>query len=118
MPRGDRTGPAGTGPRSGRAAGYCGGFDEPGYADTLFGRGRWRGQGPGSEGWGRGFGGRWRRFGLGGLRDWFSWGAGGPAIDARQERQALRSHADALRARLRAIEGRLAEGDDKPEKPE
>jgi hypothetical protein len=32
MPKGDRTGPMGTGAMSGRAAGFCAGFDTPGYA--------------------------------------------------------------------------------------
>jgi hypothetical protein len=118
MPRGDSTGPAGMGSRGGREAGYCAGFDGPGYANPLFGRGHGTGRGPGGTGRGRGFGGRWRRFRLGGLVDWIPWGAGGPAFDAEQERQALRSHADALRARLRAIESRLAEGDEKAETPE
>lgn len=118
MPRGDRTGPTGTGPRGGRAVGYCAGFEGPGYTNPLFGRGGWRGWGPGGEGGGRAFGGRWRRFGLGRLRDWFPWGAGGPAFDAEQERQALRSHADALRARLRVVESRLAEGDEETKEPE
>jgi hypothetical protein len=34
------------------------------------------------------------------------------------ERQALKSQADVLRAQLQAIESRLAEGDEKGEKPE
>ena len=34
MPRGDRTGPAGMGPMTGRGAGYCAGYPMPGsYAD-------------------------------------------------------------------------------------
>jgi Family of unknown function (DUF5320) len=118
MPRGDRTGPAGTGPRQGRGAGYCGGFDMPGYASRGLGRGRGRGFGPADAGGGRGFGRRWRWFGLGGALDTFPWGEDGPAFDAERERQALRSHADALRARLRAIESRLAESDEGDEKPE
>lgn len=32
MPGGDRTGPRGAGPMTGRGAGYCGGNDMPGYA--------------------------------------------------------------------------------------
>lgn len=44
MPRGDRTGPAGMGPRSGRGAGYCSGYPAPGFANPMpgrfFGRGR------------------------------------------------------------------------------
>ena len=31
MPGGDRTGPAGLGPRTGRGLGYCSGYDSPGY---------------------------------------------------------------------------------------
>ncbi|MDD2512757.1 MAG: DUF5320 family protein [Proteiniphilum sp.] len=35
MPSGDRTGPMGQGPRTGRARGYCSGFDAPGYEDGF-----------------------------------------------------------------------------------
>lgn len=35
MPRGDRTGPAGMGPRTGRAAGYCAGYSTPGYTRAM-----------------------------------------------------------------------------------
>lgn len=44
MPGGDRTGPSGFGPRSGRGAGYCTGNPVPGYANPGwggFGRGGW-----------------------------------------------------------------------------
>lgn len=34
MPKGDRTGPAGAGPRSGRGAGLCSGFNMPGYTKS------------------------------------------------------------------------------------
>ncbi len=44
MPRGDRTGPMGQGPRSGRALGLCSGNDTPGYANG-FGNGTGRGLG-------------------------------------------------------------------------
>jgi len=54
MPGGDRTGPWGLGPRSGRAAGYCAGYPVPGYA-RGFGRGWGRGFGRGFRGRGRGF---------------------------------------------------------------
>ncbi|MBZ4666608.1 DUF5320 domain-containing protein [Mahella sp.] len=42
MPRGDGTGPAGLGPRTGRAAGYCAGYAVPGYMNPVgfYGRGR------------------------------------------------------------------------------
>jgi hypothetical protein len=36
MPGGDRTGPAGMGPMTGRAAGYCAGYPMPGYRNPAF----------------------------------------------------------------------------------
>ncbi|MDD4061931.1 MAG: DUF5320 domain-containing protein, partial [Kiritimatiellae bacterium] len=50
MPGGDGTGPAGMGPMTGRAAGYCAGYGVPGYANPIGGRGY------GAFGGGRGFG--------------------------------------------------------------
>ena len=47
MPRGDRTGPAGMGPMTGRRAGYCAGYEVPGYMNPA----------PGSYAGGFGFGG-------------------------------------------------------------
>jgi hypothetical protein len=38
MPRGDRTGPAGMGPMTGRAAGYCAGYPAPGFMNPYGGR--------------------------------------------------------------------------------
>ena len=49
IPRGNRTGPWGQGPRTGRALGYCAGYTTPGYM---------KGSG---MGWGRGYGGGWGR---------------------------------------------------------
>jgi len=57
MPYGDRTGPWGLGPMTGRRAGYCAGYPMPGYMNPYvpgFGRGRGFG-----FGWGRGRGFRW-----------------------------------------------------------
>jgi len=51
MPDGDRTGPMGQGPMTGRAAGFCAGYPVPGYMNPGFGRGWGRGMG-----WGRGWG--------------------------------------------------------------
>jgi len=64
MPGGDRTGPAGMGPMTGRAAGYCAGYPVPGYMNPVpgygFGRGLGRGfrRGLGFRG-SRGRGGYW-----------------------------------------------------------
>ena len=56
MPRGDRTGPSGSGPMTGRAAGYCAGYPVPGFMNPIprYGRGFGRG-------WSRGYGGGWWR---------------------------------------------------------
>ncbi len=54
MPQGDRTGPNGQGPMTGRGLGYCNGYNGPGYN-----RGMPMGRGAGfRRGFGRGF--RWR----------------------------------------------------------
>ena len=65
MPRGDRTGPDGLGPMTGRAAGYCAGSNVPGYmnpaggrmgANVRYGRGlAWRRGHGGGRGYGRGY---------------------------------------------------------------
>ncbi len=63
MPGGDRTGPLGLGPRTGRGMGYCSGYNRPGFMNRWFGRfgfGRFgRGFSRG-RGFGRGFGRGWR----------------------------------------------------------
>ena len=68
MPGGDGTGPAGRGPRTGRAAGYCAGYNVPGYMNPVYGRGLGL-----RRGYGRGFG-----FGRGAR------GAGAPVPPAPQ----------------------------------
>jgi len=50
MPFGDRTGPAGLGPMTGRAAGFCAGYPVPGYINPVGGRGYW-GRGGGRRNW-------------------------------------------------------------------
>ena len=58
MPGGDRTGPLGAGPVTGRGAGFCAGYDVPGYMNPSYGygfRGRGRGFGRGSRGGGYGW---------------------------------------------------------------
>ena len=59
MPGGDRTGPWGFGSKTGRALGYCVGYDAPGYANFGYGRGLGRGL---RRGFARGFRGRGRGF--------------------------------------------------------
>lgn len=74
MPRGDRTGPNGMGPMTGRGFGYCSGYDAPGFANApgpgrgmAWGGGRGMGRGMAwghGPAYGRAFGGRgmaWNR---------------------------------------------------------
>ncbi len=118
MPAGDGTGPMGQGPMTGRGAGYCTGFDAPGYANPLPGRGF-------GMGWGRGYGrggGRGRGFGRGWRRNWGygpAWGPPAPwAYDygpyaapptPAQETEALRAQAEWLKEQLDAITTRIEE---------
>lgn len=111
MPRGDRTGPMGVGPMTGRGAGYCGGSGIPGYANAGLGQGFGSGRGF----WGRGFGGGrgWRhRFYATGLPGWVRFGGyNAPYMtpDPKMEKQELKSQADALQAELDLIKKRLSE---------
>ncbi len=105
MPSGDRTGPRGMGPMTGRAAGYCAGFAVPGFAG---GQGYGRG-----IGWGRGGAGRGRRnqFYATGTPGWTRFGAplpASPPLDRAAERQTLRAQAEALQSDLALISRRLA----------
>lgn len=106
MPAGDGTGPAGMGPMTGRAAGFCAGYDRPGYANPAGGRGFW-GRGRGGGG-GRG----WRNmYYATGQPGWARWGAAPVApvapVAAPTEKEALESQASALRDQLDRIEQRL-----------
>ena len=59
MPGGDRTGPLGCGPMSGRRLGFCAGYQVPGYENPRYGFGRGFGRNLG-RGFGRGYWGRGR----------------------------------------------------------
>lgn len=80
MPGGDRTGPWGIGPMSGRGAGFCAGSEGSGSSDPVPGRGFGMRFGRGRGYWGRGFhGGGWRqRFFAAGPPGWMRIGRFGP----------------------------------------
>jgi hypothetical protein len=116
MPFGDRTGPQGLGPRTGRGAGYCSGFTGPGYMNPVLGRG-WFGYG---RGWGRGLGRGWRnRYWATGLAGWaragydyppFA-GAGypyGPEFTAKEEIDILKDQSDFFKQQLDDIQNRIS----------
>ncbi len=121
MPGGDRTGPAGMGPMTGRAAGFCAGYPAPGFANPIRG-----GFGGGGGGFGRGRGGGGRGFGWGRGR----WSVGAPVYSApygapyaygapfgapyaqpgpQQEADALKGQVEYLEDTLEGIRKRLAE---------
>ncbi len=79
MPGGDRTGPMGQGPMTGRAAGYCTGSAAAGYASTPGG-----GRGRGGFGGGRGRRGRRNQWNATGLTGWQRAAAGMPAFGGVQ----------------------------------
>lgn len=123
MPAGDRTGPMGMGPMTGRAAGYCGGYDAPGYANPgpRMGMGWRRGRGAWGGGWGTGWGrGRgWRhRYYATGQPYWARYGypprvepvppmGYGPPAGREDELAYLRSQAEWLADTLDAITSRI-----------
>ena len=116
MPRGDGTGPNGMGPMTGRAAGYCAGYNTPGFANSFGGRGMGRG------GFGRGGGGRFghrNMYYATGVPGWMRygtqapianpWGAPAPAMTSQNEVEALRQQAEFLQQSLEGINKRLEE---------
>jgi len=115
MPFGDRTGPQGLGPMTGRGAGYCGGYHLPGYASPAPGRGL--GRGGRGQGWGRGFGrGRGRGFGRGPAPWGAACGSYAPAYGPEDERTALQDQARYFEEALRETKKRIEEIESSAEK--
>ena len=124
MPLGDRTGPTGLGPMTGRAAGYCAGYSVPGYMNPYGGRGLGlaRGfRGGGGRGFGRGYG---RGFGYpisaapyeqpaytgyvpGAVPQYTAPGA--PVYSGDQELEMMKNQADYLASTLEGIKQRIDE---------
>ena len=114
MPRGDGTGPMGFGPMTGRAAGYCAGYQTPGYVNSMPGRGMGGGRGAGR--------GRRNWFNATGMPDWARAGAGFPAwgggvaapvappvappMNLASQLEALKSQADYFQKALEGIRDR------------
>lgn len=127
MPRGDGTGPWGSGPMTGRGLGYCAGHPEPGLTAGrgawgagrgVYGAGRGVRGGRGAWGGGRGYRNRFYATGVTGWEraargDW-AWGApqqqgpmaAAPGVDAAAD---LRARADMLERELTAVRETLAE---------
>lgn len=114
MPRGDRTGPMGSGPMTGWGVGLCGGYGRPGYFNAP-------GAGYGA-GWGRGFGrgrglcggrGFRHQYWASGLPGWtrFGWGMTGPwaTPTPEVEQRVLEDQIQVLQAELDEVRKRLNE---------
>ena len=97
MPGGDGTGPAGLGPKTGRAAGYCAGYPAPGCAHP----------GPG-RGFGRGLNRRRAMWGA----PYYNWGPYQPAPalpTKQQELDMLKSQARSIQQAADEVEQRISE---------
>ena len=116
MPGGDRTGPLGAGPRTGRSAGYCAGYEVPGYMNPVFGAGV-RGRGIGAT-YGRGAGrGRRNRYYATGMTGWqragYGYNAAGsypyvPEYTIEEEKAMLKEEAAGLEQGLEDIRERTS----------
>ena len=111
MPGGDRTGPLGMGPMTGRAAGYCAGYGVPGYINPIPGRGfSGRGRGWFGRGMGRGFGrGRGMGYFAGGFPGWGYYGTPvptyAPELSPEEEITLLKEDAEVLKQQLKELQG-------------
>ena len=117
MPGGNRMGPMGQGPMTGRASGYCAGYDAPGFLNAPFAR-----AGGGGRPWGAcgGGGGGWRH------RHWYyatglpGWSRGGmgwpgwgrsflPAPSKEAELAGLKQQATGFEQALNELKARIQE---------
>lgn len=119
MPFGDRTGPLGFGPRTGRAMGYCAGFPGPGSMNPVPGSG-WFGAGRGrGRGWFGGGRGCRHWYWTTGLPGWARAGYGYPSFadmgypyepefTAKDEIDILRDQAEFFKKQLDNIQSRIS----------
>jgi len=116
MPFGDRTGPLGRGPRTGRGAGYCSGYPVPGFLNPTPGFGFWgRGRGWRHMFWATGLPG-WARFGYPGAPAAPGYGFFPAEPTSDEEKEILKEQAEDLKRALAEIEKRLQELEKKQEK--
>ncbi|QEN06595.1 hypothetical protein EXM22_00795 [Oceanispirochaeta crateris] len=110
MPKGDRRGPNGMGPMTGRGAGFCNGSSTPGFINSGFaggyGLGRGAGRGRGFDrsygvGFGRGMG---RGLGMG-----YQAYSAAPEYLKDNEKGYLENEVSYLKDQLKTLENRLSE---------
>ena len=103
MPGGDRTGPLGFVPRTGRVAGYCARYPEPGYMNPIVGTGLGRGGGRGRRNWYN------ATVLTGRQRDAYNSPPGVEAITRVEDLAELKDHAEYLENELKEIKKRIQE---------
>jgi len=114
MPAGNGRGPMGAGPMTGRGAGYCAGYSEPGFVNPV--------RGGGYFGYGRGGGRGWRnqRYAAGtdfrgrGFRNFQMAGDGEfnylrPEFSAESELRMLKEQAELMQKELASVNERINE---------
>ena len=105
MPRGDRSGPAGEGPKTGKGMGYCTDNEHPGYMNSLPRGGGGYGRGfRGGLDYGRGVGFRFRR----GSGNNYQGG-----ISDVSEKTLIENEIRILKEQMSALEDRLSNNDEK-----
>lgn len=105
MPRGDRTGPEGVGPMTGRQLGYCAGNNRPGFMESNRGRGRGNNRGFGfGYGQGRGMGYGYRH----GVTNFYP-----ESIPDVPEKTLIENEIRILKDQLAALENKLSDLDKK-----
>jgi hypothetical protein len=110
MPGGDKTGPAGKGPMTGRRAGICAGFDH--FANSGVASLRGFASGVGHAGWFRrtfGRHGRRIQYFASGRPGWLRAQSGGGPSAPPTDREALRQRLHALESESAAIKKQLVE---------
>ena len=114
MPGGDRTGPMGMGPMTGRGTGFCAGYGVPGFVGSGYGPGYGRGVPYGARG-GRGRRNRFYATGVPGWQRFFwnrhpYWGAApfaAPPEEFPDEREALGKQVEYLEESLKELRARM-----------
>ena len=107
MSKGDRRGPEGFGPMTGRGLGYCAGYDSPGFTKGVS-------RGGGGFEVGRGFGGGFGRGFRGGFQSGYYRMPVAPQYNPvqqtpEQELASLKQNADYLKQDLESINKRIDE---------
>lgn len=108
MPARDGTGPLGLGSMTGRGMGYCAGYNIPGYANPMPGRGYW------GHGFGRGY--RYGRYLA--PYPYYETSYRPPYSSTQDEKAILTEQAKEIENELKAVKERISELERQPQNEE